>query len=390
MRSSAGTVAIATEDRGGSGGDRSPARAPTRCRTAPSGACLQPFNAPSRPPVDLGFLRGKASPFFRPIGSMTRPFPPTAHRGGHGDPPSRDRRTVVRPPDPRRGPPLRGHDGRRRPRAGGHRRPGRPLPRQRPARRPRARAAAPQPRAPRGGRASRPGHGRPPLLRARLALPPARHRSCAAAPATSATTTTPSARTSPGARASSRSPQSIVTAWMNSPGHRAVILDRDFRDVGVGIVPGVPVDAIPGATSSSTSAAEADADGPAPEPVGGAPSTIYSPPPARPSAPASPRLVAIRTERGEGERARLPASVMRQGPGRVSSRSGTRLAWHSFFCATPSVARHAQSTRVATLHTLGRPAPATAERPHRTGRCLDQRRTRQQHGRRDAALLRRA
>jgi uncharacterized protein YkwD len=45
------------------------------------------------------------------------------------------------------------------------------------------------------------------------------------------------------------SPQSIVTAWMNSPGHRAVILDRDFHDVGVGIVPGVPVDSeLPGAT----------------------------------------------------------------------------------------------------------------------------------------------
>jgi uncharacterized protein YkwD len=45
------------------------------------------------------------------------------------------------------------------------------------------------------------------------------------------------------------SPASIVRAWMNSPGHRAVILDRDFRDVGVGIATGVPVDTqLPGAT----------------------------------------------------------------------------------------------------------------------------------------------
>ena len=45
-------------------------------------------------------------------------------------------------------------------------------------------------------------------------------------------------------------PQAIVTAWMNSPGHRAVILDRGFREAGVGVVPGVPVDdaAMPGAT----------------------------------------------------------------------------------------------------------------------------------------------
>jgi uncharacterized protein YkwD len=37
------------------------------------------------------------------------------------------------------------------------------------------------------------------------------------------------------------SPAAIVDAWMHSPGHRAVILDRDFTDVGVGAVPGVPV-----------------------------------------------------------------------------------------------------------------------------------------------------
>jgi uncharacterized protein YkwD len=45
-------------------------------------------------------------------------------------------------------------------------------------------------------------------------------------------------------------PEAIVTAWMNSPGHRAVILDRDFRDAGVGVTAGVPLDdgALPGAT----------------------------------------------------------------------------------------------------------------------------------------------
>ena len=37
-------------------------------------------------------------------------------------------------------------------------------------------------------------------------------------------------------------PAAIVTAWMNSPEHRAVILDRDFVDMGVGVITGVPVD----------------------------------------------------------------------------------------------------------------------------------------------------
>jgi uncharacterized protein YkwD len=37
------------------------------------------------------------------------------------------------------------------------------------------------------------------------------------------------------------SPAAIVQAWMKSPPHRAVILNRRYRDVGIGIVPGVPI-----------------------------------------------------------------------------------------------------------------------------------------------------
>ena len=32
-------------------------------------------------------------------------------------------------------------------------------------------------------------------------------------------------------------PRAMMIAWMRSPGHRANILNRRFRDVGVGIVP---------------------------------------------------------------------------------------------------------------------------------------------------------
>ena len=35
-------------------------------------------------------------------------------------------------------------------------------------------------------------------------------------------------------------PASIVRAWMKSPGHRANILNRAFRAIGVGVAPGVP------------------------------------------------------------------------------------------------------------------------------------------------------
>lgn len=36
-------------------------------------------------------------------------------------------------------------------------------------------------------------------------------------------------------------PASLVRAWMHSPGHRANILNRRFRDVGIGIAVGAPV-----------------------------------------------------------------------------------------------------------------------------------------------------
>jgi|tagenome__1003787_1003787.scaffolds.fasta_scaffold20814468_1 uncharacterized protein YkwD len=50
--------------------------------------------------------------------------------------------------------------------------------------------------------------------------------------------------------ASLSSPGAIVEAWMNSPAHRAVILNGEYREAGVGIVPGIPLDGsgLPGAT----------------------------------------------------------------------------------------------------------------------------------------------
>jgi uncharacterized protein YkwD len=36
-------------------------------------------------------------------------------------------------------------------------------------------------------------------------------------------------------------PRAIVKSWMESPGHRANILNRSFRELGIGVAPGVPV-----------------------------------------------------------------------------------------------------------------------------------------------------
>jgi uncharacterized protein YkwD len=38
-------------------------------------------------------------------------------------------------------------------------------------------------------------------------------------------------------------PRETVRAWMHSPGHRRNILDRGFREIGIGIVTGAPVSA---------------------------------------------------------------------------------------------------------------------------------------------------
>lgn len=43
-------------------------------------------------------------------------------------------------------------------------------------------------------------------------------------------------------------PRGAVQAWMDSPGHRANILKRGYRELGVGVVLGVPVSDAAGAT----------------------------------------------------------------------------------------------------------------------------------------------
>jgi len=43
-------------------------------------------------------------------------------------------------------------------------------------------------------------------------------------------------------------PRGAVQAWMESPGHRANIVKRSYREMGVGLVLGVPVSDVAGAT----------------------------------------------------------------------------------------------------------------------------------------------
>jgi uncharacterized protein YkwD len=43
-------------------------------------------------------------------------------------------------------------------------------------------------------------------------------------------------------------PREIMKAWMDSPGHRANIVKRSYREVGIGVVTGTPSDGADGAT----------------------------------------------------------------------------------------------------------------------------------------------
>ena len=53
-------------------------------------------------------------------------------------------------------------------------------------------------------------------------------------------------------------PQATVAAWIASPAHNRVLLERAYREVGVGVAPGVPV-AVPGGATYTLDAGETGA-----------------------------------------------------------------------------------------------------------------------------------
>ena len=112
------------------------------------------------------------------------------------------------------------------------------VPAQRGARPARSPALKENAQAPTRGHRPLRGHGRAGLLQPHG---DARSSSASSTPATPAATTAGrSARTSPGARASSPRRRRVMEAWMASPGHRRTIVNRSYREIGFGIRLGVP------------------------------------------------------------------------------------------------------------------------------------------------------
>lgn len=51
-------------------------------------------------------------------------------------------------------------------------------------------------------------------------------------------------------------PAATVAAWLGSPPHRHLLLDATFRDVGIGVAPGVPITGVHDARAGATYAVE--------------------------------------------------------------------------------------------------------------------------------------
>ena len=111
-----------------------------------------------------------------------------------------------------------------------------------------ARQQRPRPRRP----ASRPRHGPQALLRAQLARRPRLQGTASSAPATPAAARAILGENLAWGSHNLATPRSIVRGWMKSPGHRANMLQPQFRHIGIGIVRAAPT----GANNAATYAAE--------------------------------------------------------------------------------------------------------------------------------------
>jgi uncharacterized protein YkwD len=105
-------------------------------------------------------------------------------------------------------------------------------------------------------------------------------------------------------------PAAIVDAWMHSAGHRANILDRDYREIGLGIAPGAPKAGIPGAAATYVTD------------FGTAPAQDAAPA-ARPAAPATARAAGA-TARAGAHRALAHRATRKHAKRRAHRRHATR------------------------------------------------------------------
>ncbi len=112
-------------------------------------------------------------------------------------------------------------------------------------------------------------------------------------------------------------PRAIVAAWMASPGHRANILSDQFTEVGIGMVPGTPINSN---LAAATYAAEygARASDTPPVPVEGAASAPATTRP-KPRSESKPR-----SKRKPARRARKVARRCRHGKVRRRTRAHGR------------------------------------------------------------------
>jgi uncharacterized protein YkwD len=122
-------------------------------------------------------------------------------------------------------------------------------------------------------------------------------------------------------------PRSIVTAWMNSPGHRANILNGDYTQIGLGLATGSPVDAGWGATYTtdfgSISGASTDAVSRSESPVPSAATKAVTASAKRKAAAKKAAAARARARARRAGCARARASAKRSAASRRKARSRT-------------------------------------------------------------------
>jgi hypothetical protein len=117
------------------------------------------------------------------------------------------------------------------------------------------------------------------------------------------------------------SPRKVVNAWMESPGHRANVLTRAYREIGIGVVLGTPTAGPSGATFT-TNFGRRDAE-PVAEQAGAGDSF-------RPAASAAPRAAkakaAAKARAAKAKKARAKRAAKRRAAARAAAARQARAA----------------------------------------------------------------
>lgn len=129
------------------------------------------------------------------------------------------------------------------------------------------------------------------------------------------------------------SPRNVVSAWMNSPGHRANVLTRTYREIGIGVVLGTPT-AGPGGSTFTTNFGRRDAEPVVEQPAGSSDSF---------TAAASPAPRVAKTRAAKAKAAKVKAAKVKAA--KAKKARAKRAAKRRLAARTARAAKAARAAR---------------------------------------------